>query len=159
MRIAAAFYIGTEKEYQFPLLFFWLSVLTAASMIASEIFARIRRKKISPIQASNRNNNNGKNMIISNLIPFKSLNLIIAIDFVINAIVKLLNPTQIGLPKLSIHGNVMLLLLVLTNSDARSHFKRKLAVWRGRDVVEVMELQQLPNQRGQGNRNLHQSNS
>ena len=98
-------------------------------------------------------------MIISNLIPFKSLNLIIAIDFVINAIVKLLNPTQIGLPKLSIHGNVMLLLLVLTNPDARSHFKRKLAAWRGRDVVEALELQQLPTQRGQGNRNLHQSNS
>ena len=98
-------------------------------------------------------------MIISNLIPFTRLNLIFAFDFVINAIVKLFNPTQIGVPKLSIHGNVMLLLLVLTNSDARSHFKRKLAIWRGRDLVEVLEMQQQPTQRGKGTSNLRQSNS
>ena len=158
MRIAAAFYIGKEKEYTLPLMFFVFPVFTAVSMFSSEIFARVRRKKISPIQASNRNNISSKNMIISNLIPFTRLNLIFAFDFVINTIVKLFNPTQIGVPKLSIHGNVMLLLLVFSNSEARSHFKRKVAAWRGVDMVEVVELQQQPNQHGQATSNLRPSN-
>ena len=40
-----------------------------------------------------------------------------------------MNPNQIGVPTVSIHLNVMLLMLVITNSEARSHFKRKLAGW------------------------------
>jgi hypothetical protein len=93
-------------------------------------------------------------MIISNLIPFTTLNLIFALTVFINAIVKFCNPTQIGAPKLSIHGNLLLLMLVLTNSEARSHFKRKLAAWRGRDLVESLELQQQPTQRGQARNQL-----
>ena len=142
MRIAAAFYIGTEKDYKFPLVFFLLAVFTAMSMLLSEIFARMKRKRINPVPARSINNNHRTNMVISNLIPFTKLNLIYAVDFVLMSIVKLFNPTQMGVPKLSLHGSMMLLLLVLTNSDARSHFKRKLAAWRGRDLVEVVELQQ-----------------
>ena len=100
-----------------------------------------------------------KNMIISNLIPFTRLNLIFAFDFFINSIVKLFNPTQIGVPKLSIHANVMLLLLILTNCEARSHFQRKLAAWRGRTLVEVLQLQQQPTQQEQGARILQKNNS
>ena len=84
----------------------------------------------------------GKNMVIANLIPFTTLNLAFAFGFVVNAFIKVLNTTQIGVPKLSIHMNVMLLLLVYSNSDARSHFKRKLTSWRGGDLVEVIDLQQ-----------------
>ena len=159
VRIAAAFYIGKEKEYKLPLMFFLFPVFTAISMFSSEIFARVRRKKISPVQASNRNNTSSKNMIISNLIPFTRLNLIFAFDLVVNSIVKLFNPTQIGVPKLSIHGNVLLLLLVFSNSEARCHFKRKVAAWRGVDMVEVLELRQQPTQREQATSNLQQSNS
>ena len=144
MRIAAAFYIGTEKVYKFPLLFFLLAIFTAISMILSEIFARMRRKRISPARSVN--NNHKTNMVISNLIPFTKLNLIYAFDFVVNAIVKLFNPTQMGVPKLSLHGSMMLLLLVFSNYEARHHFKRKLAVWRGVDLVEVEELQMHPTQ-------------
>ena len=88
-------------------------------------------------------------MVISNLIPFTKLNLIYAFDFFVNAIVKLFNPTQMGVPKLSLHGSMMLLLLVLSNSEARYHFKRKVAAWRGVDLVEVVELQLQPTQQGQ----------
>ena len=149
VRIGAAYYIGTEKKHRTPLLFVILAVFLGASMVLSEIFARMKRKKINPAQASNRYNNQGKNMVISNLIPFTTLNLIFALDVFVNAIVKLFNPTQMGVPKLSIHGNMMLLMLVFTNSAARSHFKRKLAAWRGVDFVEVVDLQQQQTQRGQ----------
>ena len=147
MPIAAAFYIGTEKEYNFPLLFFLLAVFTAMSMLLSEIFARMRRKRVSPARGIN--NNHKTNMVISNLIPFTKLNLIYAFDFFVNAIVKLFNPTQMGVPKLSLHGSMMLLLLVLSNSEARYHFKRKVAAWRGVDLVEVVELELQPTQQGQ----------
>ena len=154
MHIGAAYYIGTEKKPKLPLLFAIQGVFMAACMVLSEIIARMKMKRISPIQASNIKNNYGKNMIISNLIPFTTLNLIFALTVFINAIVKLFNPTQIGAPKLSIHGNLLLLMLVLTNSEARSHFKRKLAAWRGRDLVESLELQQQPTQRGQARNQL-----
>ena len=149
MRIAAAFYIETEKKYTFPLSFFLLTVFTAISMIVSKVFARMGRKRTSPVQANNITNHHKTNMIISNLIPFTTLNYIYALDLIVNAIVKLFNPTQMGLPKLSIHVSVMLLLLVLSNSEAKRHFKRKVAAGRGRDLVEVVELHQQPTQRGQ----------
>ena len=85
-------------------------------------------------------------MVISNMIPFTKLNMIFAFDCVVNAFIKMLNPTQIGVPTISIHFNVLLLLLVFTNSEARSHFKRKVAAWRGLDLVEVVHLQQQPPQ-------------
>ena len=88
-------------------------------------------------------------MVISNLIPFKTLNLAFAFGFVVNAIIKAFNTSQIGVPKLSIHMNVMLLLLVLSNSDARIHFKRKLAPWREVDLVEVINIQQQTTTRGE----------
>ena len=156
VRIAAAFYIGTEKKYEFPLIFFFLAVFTAMSMILSEIFARTRIRIISP--APRCNNNHPTNMVISNLIPFTKLNLIYAFDFVVNAIVKLFNPTQMGVPKLSLHGSMMLLLLVLSNPGARSHFKRKLATWRGVDLVQAVELQPQPNQQQSQAPNVHPPN-
>ena len=90
-------------------------------------------------------------MVISNLIPFTKLNLIFAFDFVVNTFIKMLNPTQIGAPTISIQFNVMLLMLVFTNSEARSHFKRKVAAWRGLDLVEVVHLQQEPHEGRQAN--------
>ena len=82
-------------------------------------------------------------MVIANLIPFTTLNLAFAFGFVVTVLIKALNPTQIGMPKLSINVSVMLVSLVWSNSDARSHFKRKLALWRGQDFVEVIDLQPL----------------
>ena len=112
------------------------------SMLLAEIFARMKRKRINPVPARSINYNHRTNMVISNLIPFPKLNLICAFDFVVMSIVKLFNPTQMGVPKLSLHGSILLFLLLFTNSEARSHFKRKLSAWSGRDLVEVVELQQ-----------------
>ena len=160
VRIAAAYYIGSHKTYSFPLPFFILAMFAACCMLVSEVVARTRRKKISPTPATS-NGNQGKNMVISNLIPFTKLNLIVAFDFVFGAIIKLFEPTQVGVPNLSIHMNVMLLLLVSTNREARRHAKRKLASWRGTDFVE--DVQEQPAERGQESnpsrpRNIHISN-
>ena len=121
-------------------------------MIISELVAIMRRPKRTrptPPNNSNSQKNQGKNLVIANLIPFTTLNMAFALGFVLNALIKALNPTQIGMPKLSIHVTVMMVLLVWSNSDARSHFKRRLASWRGQDFVEVIDLQPLPNRRGQ----------
>ena len=145
VRIAAAYYIGPEKRYSFPMFFFIVAIFTASCMVASEIVARMRRtNRTSPAQANNTNSQNKHttNMVIANLIPFTTLNLAFAFGFVVNAFIKALNTTQMGAPKLSIHMNVMLLMLVLSNSNARNHFKRKIAIWRGLDLVEVIDLQQ-----------------
>ena len=82
----------------------------------------------------------------------------LAFDLFISVFIKLLNTTQMGVPKLSIHTAVMLVLLVMTNSEARRHFKRKVAGWRGVDFLEVVELQQQQTQRGQA-RNLQGSSA
>ena len=122
VRISAAYYIGTEKKQTGPQAFVYLAISAAICMVLSESIARIKRKKISPVQATNSNN-----MVISNLIPFTNLNLIVAYDFVIITIIKVFGPIQTGVPNISVHSSAVLLLLVITNSEARSHFKRKMA--------------------------------
>ena len=64
-----------------------------------------------------------------------------------NAIIKTFNTSEIGVPKLSIHMNVMPLLLVLSNSDARIPLKRKLVSWRG--VGDAINIQQQTSTQGQ----------
>ena len=113
-------------------------------MVLSEIIARIKRKKKSPVPATSSNN-----MVISNLIPFTNLNLIVAYDFVVLTLIKAFGPLQMGVPNISIHTSVMLLLLVFTNYEARSHFKRKVAIWTGVDIVQVVDIQQQPIKRRQ----------
>ena len=149
VRIAAAYYIGTEKKLSIPLQFVFLAISAAICMVASEIVARIKRKRISPVQAANSNNTRGKNMVISNLIPFTNLNLIMAFNFVVGSFIKVFATTEMGVPTISINTSVTLLLLVFTNSEARSHFKRKVVAWRRVDIVEGVQLQQQPFQREQ----------
>ena len=81
-------------------------------------------------------------MVISNLIPFTRLNMIISFCVVVQAVIKFFQKTQIGMPTISIHCSLVLLLIMLTNPAARKHFRRKLAGWRGVDFVEDLELQQ-----------------
>ena len=133
-------------EYSSPLFFLFVASFTASCMIFSEIVARMRpTNRVRPAlpNKSHTQNRYGKNMVIANLIPFTTLNLAFAFGFVVTVLIKALNPTQIGMPKLSINVSVMLVSLVWSNSDARSHFKRKLALWRGQDFVEVIDLQPL----------------
>ena len=98
-------------------------------------------------------------MVITNLIPFTNLNVIVAFVFVVNAIIKVFESTQMGVSTLSVQMVVMLLLLVLTNSEARRHFKRNVTAWRGRDWVEVLELQQQSTQRGQATNQQENTNT
>ena len=77
--------------------------------------------------------NQGKNMVISNLIPFTRLNLIFAFGCFINAIIRVVQRTQIGFPNLSIQIVVMLICLLFSNSEAKKHCKRRSATLRWMD--------------------------
>ena len=81
-------------------------------------------------------------MVISNLIPFTSLNLIFAFSIVISVVIRLIQTTQIGVPKLSIQIVVMLICLLFSNSKAKIHFKTKCATHRQTD----MSVHPLPKQ-------------
>lgn len=89
-------------------------------------------------------------MVISNLIPFTKLNMTISFSVVVFTIIKFFQKTQIGMPTISIFCGLELLLILLTNSDAKKHFRRKLAAWRGVDFVEDLELQQQQQIEDQG---------
>jgi hypothetical protein len=82
---------------------------------------------------NNVNKKQGKTgkMVISNLIPFTKLNLIFAFGIVVAAIIKIFQRTQIGVPKMSIQIAVMLLCLLFSNSEAKTHFKKRCAKFRG----------------------------
>jgi hypothetical protein len=66
-------------------------------------------------------------LVISNLIPFTRLNTIFAFSIVVSAVIKVVQSTQIGLPKLSIQITAMLLCLLFSNSEALTRAKKKVA--------------------------------
>ena len=141
--VAVAYYIGTQKEYDPSIPLAILALVTGSSLILSEIIARTRKRKISPLQPTSAHGNKGKKMVISNLIPFTKLNMTISFGVMVFTIIKLVQKTQIGMPTISIFCSLELLLLLLTNYDAKKHFRRKLAAWRGVDFVEHLELQEI----------------
>jgi hypothetical protein len=77
--------------------------------------------------------NQGKNMVISNLIPFTRLNLIFAFVCFINAIIRVVQSTQIWFPNLSIQIGVMLICLLFSNSEAKKNCKRRSATLKWMD--------------------------
>jgi FtsH-binding integral membrane protein len=103
-------------------------------MMLSEIIAKSRRQtKLSKFKHIPENQ--GKNMVISNLIPFTRLNLISAFGCFINAIIRVVQRTQIGFPNLSILIVVMLICLLFYNSEAKKQCKRRSATLRWMDRV------------------------
>ena len=141
VRVAVAYYIGTDKEYNsLPLA--TVGLVSGASLALSEIIAKARKRKINPLQPTNTQGSQGKNMVISNLIPFTRLNMIISFCVLVLATIKFFKLTEIGMPTISIYCSLELLLIMLTNPAARKHFRRKLAGWRGVDFVEDLEQQQ-----------------
>ena len=128
MLVAVAYYIGTEKEYKGSLPLGVLISFLGACVVISEIVAWLKRKKISPAQPDNSNN------IISNLIPFTKLNFTFTFSAIVSAIIKFLQRSQVGVPKLSIQAGVMLVCLALANSEAKAHFIKRVASWRGEDL-------------------------
>ena len=123
MLVAVGYYIGSEREYDGEFPFTVLGYLCAVAMISSEIVAKIKRKKINP---ASQNNANRMSLVISNLIPFTRLNTIFAFSIVASAITKVVQSTQIGLPKMSIQITVMLLCLLFSNSEALTRAKNKV---------------------------------
>ena len=73
-------------------------------------------------------------MVISNLIPFTKQNLTFAFSALITCIIRIFQNTQIGVPNLSIQLVVMLICLLLTNPEARTHFRRKSLALREVDL-------------------------
>jgi hypothetical protein len=128
--VAVAYYIGSEKEYDGAFPFAILTCFTTVCMITSEIIARRKTKlsKLNHVPGHQR-----KNMVISNLIPFTRLNLIFAFGFFINAIIRVVQRTQIGFPNLSIQIVVMLISLLISNKEAKKHCKRTSATLRWMD--------------------------
>ena len=131
--VAAAYYIGSEKKYDGNFPYIILMGITGICMVSSEIVAKTRKRKINPGSPKIASVNKGKNMVISNLIPFTRLNLIFAFSGIISAIIRVIQRTQLGVPKLSIQIVVMLICLLLSNSGAKTHFKRKFCSICGMD--------------------------
>ena len=106
-------------------------------MVSSEIFAKMKKRKsqISPAIA-NTNINMGKSLVISNFIPFTTLNLIFAFSIVISAIIKVIQQTQIGVPNLSIQMVVMQICLLYSNFEAKKHFNRRYAAFMEVDQIQ-----------------------
>jgi hypothetical protein len=138
--VAAAYYIGTEMDYNGASPFAILAYITTGCMISSEILAKIKKRKrrISPAMASIPDINLVKSLVISNFIPFTTLNIIFAFSIVISAIIKVFQQKQIGVPILSIQMVVMQICLLFSNSEAKKHFKRRLAAFREVDQIQTI---------------------
>ena len=131
-----AYYIGHEKEFTGQLPFSLVVSVAAVCMLGSEIVAMVRKRKrkIGQTNSNNVQGNQGKKMVISNLIPFTKLNLIFVFSALITSLIRIFQNTQIGVPNLSIQLVVMLICLLLTNPEARTHFKRKHSALREVDL-------------------------
>jgi hypothetical protein len=107
-------------------------------MLASEIVAAIKKRKkkrkIGPTKSNIIQGNQGKKMVISNLIPFTKLNLTFAFSALITCFIRIFQNIQIGVPNLSIQLVVMLICLLLTNPEARAHLRRKTSAFREVDL-------------------------
>ena len=113
--ISTAYYIGIEKEYDGEYIFAIMAFITTACMVSSEIIAKTRKRTVT--------RNQSRNMVIPNLIPFTTLNLIFAFSIVFSTIVRVIQKTKIGVPNLSIQIVVMLMCLLMSNTEAKAQIK------------------------------------
>ena len=131
MLVAVAYYIGSEKEYDGEFYFVLVGYTTAVAMIFSEIVAKTKKKNQTVQNAASGTSQS----VIANLIPFTTLNIIFAFSILIHAIVKVIQSTQIGVPKLSIQLTAMLLCLLFANSEAVTRARKMLAGLSGNNSV------------------------
>ena len=135
--VAVAYYIGSEKEYDGVFPFAILAYVTTACMVSSEIIAKIktRKRKIRPATAKIPNIKLSTKLVISNFIPFTTLNnLIFTFSIVTSTVIRVI---QIGVPNLSIQMVVMLICLLFSNSEAKKHCKRRYAAFRELDQILI----------------------
>ena len=103
-------------------------------MVLSEIIAKTKKRKISP-EVLNAQSSQVSKFLISNLIPFTTLNLIFAFSIIVSAVIRTIQKTQLGIPNISIQITVMLICFLFSNPDAKKPFKRRSAALRGVDLV------------------------
>jgi glucan phosphoethanolaminetransferase (alkaline phosphatase superfamily) len=107
-----------------------MAFVTTACMVSSEIIAKTRKRTLT--------RNRSRNMVIPNLIPFTTLNLIFAFSIVFSTIVRVIQKTKIGVPNLSTQIVVMLICLLMSNTEAKAQFKQRVASIR----KEALPIQQ-----------------
>ena len=142
--VAVAYYIGSEKDFDGVFPYTILGFFTALAMVAAEFVAKKRKRKVGPAKPILENPNQKKSLVISNLIPFTTLNVIFAFGVVVSAVIKLVEPSQYGVPKLSIQIVVMLLCLLHTNKEAKQRVRNKIKAKRGAGLDDFS--QQNPQQ-------------
>ena len=145
--VAVNYYIGVEKEFTGAFPFLLLTFVAAGCMVSSEIIAWKKKKKISPAQSMIIQR---KKMVISNLIPFTRLNLIFAFSALVTCAIGMVWGARVGVPFLSIHIVVMLVLLLVTNKEAMAYFKRKFAGLSGVDMGPNLHNQSQGSRNEQG---------
>ena len=110
-----------------------VGIITAVSMLLSELMAKIKKKKIQPTGQAQP----GKVTISKILIPFTNLNIVFAFGIMIHIMIQVMLarfPTQLVFPKISVQITIMLLCLLLCNPAAKSHIKRRVLALRGIDL-------------------------
>ena len=109
-------------------------------MMYSELFARKKNRKISPLHPKNTQGIGAKNLIISNMIPFRRLNIIFAISSLFTCVIGLVWDARLGIPNLSIQITFMQSLLLITNTEAKKYFRRKMRAIVGDHFSEKKEV-------------------
>ena len=139
--VAVAYYIGQEKEFTGAFPFIVLTFVTAACMMYSELCARKKNRKISPLNPKNTQGTKAKNLIISNMIPFRRLNIIFAISSLFTCVIGLVWDARLGIPNLSIQITFMQFILLITNTEAKKYFRRKMRAIVGDHFSEKKDVQ------------------
>ena len=140
MLVAVAYYIGEEKKFTGMLGYVILTAITGMSMILSEIIARRMRRKVGPLpQNQKKADINQKSLVISNFIPFTNLNVIIAFSLLLMVVFKLIVTTQRGIPTIAMHQTLVLICLLVTNSDAKIKAKKMIFSTLGIKTTAVTE--------------------
>ena len=138
VRVAVAYYIGHEKEYDGETAYVMLAYLTSASMVASEIVAKIKKRKVRDTG----NITCEGNRLITNLIPFTNLNIIFAFSFSVNAVIHVIQDKQVGAPNLSIQVVIILACLLITNKNARLQLRKWLRIEQPNSTMGLIQEEQ-----------------
>ena len=136
--VAVAYYIGYEKEYDGETAYVMLAYLTSASMVASEIVAKMKKRKARQLTSHNCE----RNRLITNLIPFTNLNIIFAFSFSVNAVIHVIQDKQVGAPNLSIQVVIILACLLITNKNARLQLRKWLRIEQPNSTMGLIQEEQ-----------------
>ena len=81
-----------------------------------------------------------KKVLISNLIPFTTLNVIFAFSCVVSTVVRLIQNTQVGVPNLSVQLSTMILCLLFANSEVNQAIKKRFGFLKKNTVAPEISM-------------------